>query len=247
MTRTVPPHWHSEFQLCLITRGGGDLLYKGVRHRTPAGTMFAVHPGEVHANETALTEGCSYCTFNVDSHVIESLDPIGRGLSFYLHPLIEDADVIGRFLDCFHGIQAGASRLEIESSLLASMTGLIVRHGRTSRPLPAVACSPKAVRTVRDYLIDNHAYNVSLRELAHLAGLSPFHLVRTFKDRVGIPPHQFLVCVRLEHAKQLLRQGGTVARVAADCGYADQSHLIRSFKRVVGVTPAAYRGPVRST
>lgn len=205
--------------------------------------MFAVHPGEVHANETRFEEGCSYCTFNIDSRLIEQLDPLGRGLSFWLHPLIEDRAMFRSFLGCFDAVKQGASQLAIDSVLLDSLNALIVRHSRQRLALPELADSPSAVRIARDYLLDNPSQNVSLRTLGELVGLSPFHLARTFKDRVGVPPHRFQTSVRLEHAKRLLRQGWRVARVAAECGFADQSHLIRAFKQIVGVTPIEYRGP----
>ena len=239
VTRKVPPHWHSEFQFCLITGGGGDLLYKGVRHRTNAGSMFAMHPGEVHANETEFEEGCTYRTLNISPGVIEHLDPVGRGLAFSLKPVIEDADVIEAFLACSAGIENGVSRLAIDSLLLESVTGLVDRYGW--KPSPSRHSFAANVWVVRDYLIDNYSQNVSLKMLAEIAGLSPFHLVRSFRDRVGIPPHKFQICVRLERSKDLLRKRWLIANVAAECGFADQSHYIRSFKRVVGVTPTIYR------
>jgi AraC-like DNA-binding protein len=240
VTRTVPPHWHSEFQFCVITGGGGDLLYKGVRHHTNAGSMFAIHPGEVHANETEFEEGCTYRTFNIDPGVIDDLDPLGRGLAFSLKPVIEDADVIDAFLACSAGVENGISRLAIDSLLLESVTRLVDRYGwRPSRS--RLSSSSASMQVVRDYLIDHYSQNVSLKMLAEIAGLSPFHLVRSFRDRVGLPPHKFQICVRLERSKDLLRKRWSIANVAAECGFADQSHYIRSFKRVVGVTPTIYR------
>jgi AraC-like DNA-binding protein len=247
VVRTVPPHWHSEFQFCLITEGGGDLLYRGVRHHTPAGTMFAIHPGEVHANETSHAEGCTYRTFNVDPRVVGNLSLSAEthsGESFWLEPFIQDTEVMRSLLYCYDAIMTEASHLEMESYLLASVTALIVRYGRLSRGIPRTPKSPWAVRLVRQYLTDNHDQNISLSALAQMAGISPFHLARTFKDTTGMPPHLFQTQVRLERAKHLLRKGWLVAQVAAECGFADQSHLIRRFKRFVGVTPAHYRDAV---
>jgi AraC-like DNA-binding protein len=238
--RQVAPHWHSEFQICLITGGGGDLLYRGVRHPTPAGTMFAIHPGETHANETSWADGCTYRTLNLDAGLVAHLSSVGE--SFWLDPFVEDDEVLRSLLHCYDVIDGESSRLEMESSLLASLTALISRHARRGQVKAVQARAPRGVKMVREFLTENHDRNVSLSELAGLAGLSPFHLAHSFTAEMGMPPHRFHTQIRLERAKTLLRQGWRVARVAAECGFADQSHLIRRFKRLVGVTPDQYRG-----
>jgi AraC-like DNA-binding protein len=81
---------------------------------------------------------------------------------------------------------------------------------------------------------------VTLGELAAVAGLSRFELVRRFREQIGIPPHAFQTNLRIEQARRLLAGGVAPAAVAATCGFADQPHLTRTFKRAVGVTPARY-------
>jgi hypothetical protein len=64
--------------------------------------------------------------------------------------------------------------------------------------------------------------------------------IRSFKDRVGLPPHAYDLCRRVALAKRSLRTGSTPSHVAIEYGFVDQSHLIRHFKRLVGVTPTQY-------
>jgi AraC-like DNA-binding protein len=92
----------------------------------------------------------------------------------------------------------------------------------------------------REYLEDNLGRSVPLEELARLANLSPFHLARVFRDEVGMPPHAYQTQARLGCARSLLLRGWPPARVAQETGFADQSHLTRRFKRLVGVTPGRY-------
>ena len=84
------------------------------------------------------------------------------------------------------------------------------------------------------------ADNVSLTELSGLVSLSPYRLVHVFRDTVGLPPHAYLTQVRVERAKRLLAAGQSVARVASEAGFVDQSHLTRHFKALTGVTPGRY-------
>jgi AraC family transcriptional regulator len=83
-----------------------------------------------------------------------------------------------------------------------------------------------------------------LNDIAQAVNLSPFHLARLFKNSVGVSPHQYLIQVRVNSARSLLSAGSgerSLAEVASAVGFADQSHLTRHFKRVVGVTPSQFR------
>jgi AraC-like DNA-binding protein len=73
-----------------------------------------------------------------------------------------------------------------------------------------------------------------------VAGLSRFELIRRFRRQNGLTPHAFQRDLRIERARALLGEGVPGAAVAAACGFADQPHLTRVFKRMVGVAPGAY-------
>ena len=81
---------------------------------------------------------------------------------------------------------------------------------------------------------------MKLAELASVCDASPYHLVRSFRDAVGMPPHAYLTQIRSNHARDLILRGVPVSTAAYRCGFADQSHLTRTFKRIFGVTPGAY-------
>jgi AraC-like DNA-binding protein len=96
------------------------------------------------------------------------------------------------------------------------------------------------VRRARAHLRERWDQRVSLAELSAAAGLSRFELVRRFREQNGVTPHAFQTNLRVEQARRLLAAGVPPAQVAARCGFADQPHLTRVFKRAVGVTPARY-------
>ncbi|MGO4715361.1 helix-turn-helix domain-containing protein [Bradyrhizobium sp. 2TAF24] len=78
-------------------------------------------------------------------------------------------------------------------------------------------------------------------EMAARMGMSREGFSRMFARRWGMPPHAFRLTSRLNHARKLLRTGETIAAVAAETGFADQSHFGRGFRRAFGVTPGQYR------
>ncbi|WP_181786775.1 helix-turn-helix domain-containing protein, partial [Streptomyces phytophilus] len=76
-------------------------------------------------------------------------------------------------------------------------------------------------------------------------GLSRYQVLRAFRDTMGMPPYAWLAQHRVELARGLLEAGHRPAEVAGLVGFADQAHLTRWFRRVLGATPAAYRRSVR--
>ncbi|WP_143669056.1 helix-turn-helix domain-containing protein, partial [Streptomyces rochei] len=103
----------------------------------------------------------------------------------------------------------------------------------------------RIARVVRDRLADELLAPPSLAALATDLGLSRYQLLRAFRTATGLPPYAWLAQHRVARARGLLETGLRPAEVAARVGFADQAHLTRWFRRVLGVTPAAYRNSVQ--
>lgn len=122
------------------------------------------------------------------------------------------------------------------------------RYGRRASARPRPVRAQQAVLRAVEYISDCFDSDVRLEDVARAARLSPCHLVTVFREATGQPPHQFLIRTRVEHAKAALRaQRNTppLAELSARLGFCDQSHFVRHFKRLTGVTPSAWaaRGP----
>ena len=118
---------------------------------------------------------------------------------------------------------------------------MIVQRPRRAGTASATRHSPqRAVERVRRYLDRRYNEAVSLCELAALAKLSRFHLLRAFRRHTGLPPHAYQKRLRIERACDLLRSGISPAEVAIRVGFADQSHFTRHFKQLCQITPARY-------
>jgi AraC-like DNA-binding protein len=139
--------------------------------------------------------------------------------------------------------QAPAESLRAESLMRAFLGTMLARHGE--RPQPgresARAVGAAALARVKDYIRTYHAHDITVADLAAVAGLSRAHLTRAFTAAYHMPPHVYLNAVRIAQAQALIRRGTPLATVALECGFADQSHLTRRFKGSVGVTPSAWQ------
>lgn len=102
------------------------------------------------------------------------------------------------------------------------------------------AVSQERIRPVLDALRDAQA-DASLSELAELARMSRYQLIRAFRNATGFTPHAWQLNQRINRARECLQAGKDLARIAHDLGFSDQSHFQRVFKAHTGVTPGSYR------
>ncbi|QXQ06189.1 AraC family transcriptional regulator [Sphingosinicellaceae bacterium] len=125
---------------------------------------------------------------------------------------------------------------------------LACTYGGIAPPVKATGrLSEQQIGLVRGLLLDDLQRDVRLSDLASACNLSLSEFRRSFKGAFGRPPHQWRLAQKVERAHRLLdRTNCSLAEIAALCGFADQSHLTRSFARMIGVPPGAYRRARRS-
>ncbi|MBB3609425.1 AraC family transcriptional regulator [Rhizobium sp. BK602] len=109
-------------------------------------------------------------------------------------------------------------------------------------PLSKGGLSAKSARRVEEYLHEHFTQKVHIAELAAVAGISPNHFILRFAKTFGMPPHRYLINLRLDFAEKLLIEGEiAIAEIAYMAGFSDQSHLATTMKRYRGKTPTELR------
>jgi transcriptional regulator GlxA family with amidase domain len=102
--------------------------------------------------------------------------------------------------------------------------------------------APWQVRKVINHVETHLDRPIRNEDLAAIARLNPSHFGRAFRNSLGEPPHEYVIRRRVERAQGLmLSTGASLSEIALDCGLADQSHLTRLFRRIVGESPRAWR------
>jgi len=154
-------------------------------------------------------------------------DPVLEHLSWALAAELEDCDRHDAFF---------AESLANAMALHLLRRYSIARSVRLQQRL-----SRKQLDAVVDYITENLASNLSLSQLAAVAGVSPSYFTVLFKRTAGVSVHQYVMRCRVDHAMRLLARGDArLAQVAQDAGFTDQSHMARCMRRLVGTTPAAF-------
>jgi AraC-like DNA-binding protein len=247
VTYAFAPHFHETYAIGVTEAGAQVYTCQGARQLLmPAGSVAVVHPGEVHTSRAANRSGWSYRMLYPGADLLEraASEAGGRPCAApsFASPVIADPVLACLVRNLHVALEDPATTLlERESRLLWMLTQLILRHADGCSALRLAGPETVVVNRIRSYLNDRFAEPIRLEQLASLANLSAFHLLRVFRNAVGLPPHAYLIQVRLARAKRLLQAGQPIAEVAAQTGFVDQSHFSRHFKRVVGVPPGSYR------
>jgi AraC-like DNA-binding protein len=245
ITHRYGRHAHETYTFGLIESGVEEFEYGSRLLRAGPGGVALLDPEIVHTGQAAVAGGWSYRVLYPEVSVVTDVAAeLGwpRGTPSFPETVVYDrrsADL----LRSAHRAAEHGDALASSSLLSAALAGLLAAHAapRLVATPPRAARSPATVRAVCDLLAERLADPPSLAELARLTGLSQFAVLRAFRAQTGLPPHAYLNQLRVRRARSLLDQGVPPAQVATTTGFADQAHLTRHFKRVVGVPPGAYQ------
>lgn len=250
VTHAFSRHTHEGYAIGVIESGVEAFSYRGAAHEAVAGSVVIIHPGEVHTGHAGIPEGWSYRMLYPDSALVQQaateVQENFKGIPFFANPVLQDVELADQLRRMHQAIENAESTLERESRFLWTLSQLIARYASDRLSPTPVKQEHLAVEQVQTFLKTHYAESISLEQLAQRVNLKPLRLLRIFQREMGLPPHTYLVQVRVAQAKKLLSLGLPIAQVAYDTGFTDQSHLNRHFKRLVGVTPKQYAMGFRS-
>lgn len=234
--------FHQSLALCFVEQGAFGVRHCGVRHSVRKGALLVAQCGETTSCEDF--EGKSkHREFHCEPKALETIaEEIGdrfTGGRVFQSPFVCDESLCGPFLRFHTQMDSNPTAIESSSLLREFLGEMILGYG--NRPAMTLNLgNERAVKRVKECLESRYAENLTLEELARLANLSPFHLIRVFRKEVGLPPHAYQTRLRLNHAKALLAQAATIGEAAVSAGFCDQSHFTNHFRRVFGYPPGVH-------
>ena len=238
-------HTHEGLAVGVIRHGVESFACMGKRHYAVADQIIVFNPEEVHTGEAADEKGWEFRIFYFDAELLRTAASLASGkqvsLPAFRNPVIDDPELALQICRLHAVLEVEQSRLTRQELFLWTFAELARRHADVRLAEPNRGLERQSVRRVREYLDANTHRNVALEDLSELSGLSPYHLIRVFRQEVGLSPHAYFEQVRIHQARRLLKEGLRIVDVALELGFNDQSHLNRHFKKLTGVTPGAYR------
>lgn len=237
-------HAHENFCIGVIEEGAQRFYRTGGEHVAPKGDIILVNADEIHTGHSAVAGGWSYRaiypTLDLLRSLSRDLQQSQGAIPWFPDAVVRDPGLSEQLRLTFTLLTQESNSLLKETLLFSSLAWLIMQYGKSrisERDLPD---SGNHIANVKALIDACPEQNVSLVELANIAMLSPWHFLRQFKKTVGMTPHAYLVHARLRKAKSLLLAGHGILTVSSLCGFSDQSHFNRHFKRAQGITPGEF-------
>ena len=231
------PHRHDTYAIGITVTGVQVFTYRGGRQVCLPGEVHVLHPDELHDGGPGTAEGFSYRILYLAPALI------GAALAAGPLPFVPRAvqPATPALLPMISLLAADGELDDLgRDTLLATVADLLLALGdRPAQRTPRTVDRP-AMERVREYLSAHAAGPVHSRDLEAIAGSDRYSIARQFRAAFGTSPDRYRSQRRLERARKAIEGGAPLAGVAADWGFADQSHLTRQFKRSYGLTPARW-------
>jgi AraC-like DNA-binding protein len=236
-------HFHEEFAIGVIDGGCQAFVYDDRRRLDmPRGSVALISPGVVHSGWPGADHGWRYRMLYPPSVTVRAAvaDIFGsNSLPAFNRPVVNDGSLF-ETLSRLHALTsvATADPMEVEGLFLAMVRAAFRQHAGL-RATEIHHQHVPGLSRAREAIEARHQELVTLDELAHVAGLSRFQVLRQFKAAFGLPPHAYLRHVRVRRARAMVLSGRPLADTAAEVGFADQAHMTRAFRSTLGYTPGA--------
>ncbi len=236
----MPPHWHSAIELMYF------YATEGCEYRCRDSVIPVRGRELIVANSTEVHEcrdfgRSSVCCITIAPEMLGEY----QGVLFCRH-IAGDERLDGLFDRIRQALQAPAFAeflcAGLINELLFVLLSTYVADNLSDRQRIGYNASVRVIDTVLQYVAGHPAEELSIGRLAAIAGLSDSRFCHVFRRVTGISPTAYVEQVRIDHARCLLADREmSLAQIAQECGFADQSYFTRRFKRCTGLTPGQFR------
>jgi AraC-like DNA-binding protein len=230
-------HFHNTYTIGLTHAG----LFKSTKERTScnayAYSTRIINPQEVHCGDSYAWQ---YTNFYPQVELLVDMyaQLYGeRKLPLFDQHIVQDIRLYTLLKAFFHSVYAYEAPMESETKLIRALSYLIRTYAHVNRVEVPDFVDKTAVHTAKAYIQANLSEELSLDDLSAQTHLSKYHFLRVFAKDTGLTPHQYIIMERVSRAKELALGGRSLAHASLEAGFSDQSHFIRSFRRMYGYAP----------
>ena len=234
-------HTHASFSIGTVLNGQAKYWNRRAQVDTGRGSVVIINPEDVHACNPEKDSAWAYRMLFIESDWLAALQrEMGLSAQHDLHLFAQTASDDRALYDdlnrLFETLWQPTEKLSKESALVAFLMRLHEQFETDVMALKSNHRLSQAAEFIAAHCLDD----IGLSDICQATHLSRSYLIRAFKQQYGMTPHAFLLNQRIAHAQGLLKKGDAIVNVAADCGFADQAHFQRVFKRHVAATPKQY-------
>lgn len=239
---------HREYSVSYVRHGSFGCYVRGTLHELIAGSVLIGYPGtEYMCTHEHHACGDDCLSFMFAPEAIEDIGADNNVWELGAVPPLPDVMVAGELAQAVADGRSAVAFDEIAFMFAARLVRSVQRaRGVKSHAARLRAQDRQRVIDIARWIEASSHEEIDLDTTARAAGMSPFHLLRTFSRVLGLTPHQYLIRARLRHAARLLTdEGSTITQIAGAVGFADLSNFIRTFGKAAGMSPQEFRRTAR--
>lgn len=230
------PHRHDTYAVGVTLKGLQSFDYRGAARASRPGQLVILHPDEQHDGRAGDERAFRYRTAYVAPADVQAVLG-GRALPFIDGGVSDHPGLRRAVWGLLRDISRPLSGLALQDALFDLATALQQAVGDTP---PTRIAHREAAARARDYIEARLDESFTLDELERATGHDRWSLSRDFRALYGASPYRYLVLRRLDRARVMIVKGAGLADAAHACGFADQSHFTRLFRKAFGLTPKAW-------
>ncbi len=238
------PHRHDTYSFGCTLSGVQSFDYRGARRDSVPGCTIVLHPDEVHDGRAGTNAGFRYRMLYVEPRLIrDALGGQATALPFVQAGVANDPILSKAVAAALADLSRPLEPLELDQ-LILDLSEAILRldpGAQSARNNKNVSSSDQAVETAREFLEVEAARQVRSSELEKITGLERHELSRQFRRRLGTSPYRYLIQRRVLLARKKIAEDEALNEIALCCGFADQSHMTRTFRNAFGMSPGRWR------
>ncbi|WP_042352058.1 helix-turn-helix domain-containing protein [Bacillus massiliigorillae] len=237
-----PNHFHEYYVIGFIEKGQRRLTCKNKDFIIDTGDLILLNPHENHACEQIDGQTLDYRCINIQPQIMKKIVAEIQGTEALPHfntKVIFHSELVSSLKELHLMILEENKDFKKEEILFFLIKQLIEEYSEPLSHETKIELRTE-IQSVCEYLENNYTKTITLDELSHIAGLSKYHLLRSFTKQTGISPYSYLETIRINQAKKLLKRGVPLIDVAMQTGFNDQSHFSNFFKKFIGLTPKQY-------
>ena len=240
-------HWHTNLELMRILKGNSTVQLNDRKYEVTKGDVLFINSEVVHS---ALPKDCEYECIVFDPHFVatnsEFEEFIGHIVNhdMFVREYSQDKKIKKNINDLFDAMKEGKNKFII-AGILYTLFGEIINRNYFDEKLYTENENAKNIyklKKVLNYIRTSYSKQITLKDMAQVAGVSPKYFCSFFKTMTAKTPVEYLTGYRIEKAAaKLLSTDESVTDIAYSCGFNDLSYFIKVFKDLKGISPKQFR------
>lgn len=252
-TEPFPPHLHihnNAYELMMFKAGNADYFINNITYRLTPGDLLFVCPNDIHGLSVKDHEPCERFPIHFNEAFIQTFSTPNTNIltcfqnhehNHILH-LSEDQMREYEYLvtQTIEALNRKEFGYDIYAKANLSLILLLANQASVTKPVRLADITPQAVKDAIQYVDQNLSNTLSIQDIADHLNLSRSRFCHLFKDFTGTSPWNYIIARRIQHACTLLQKGMSITDVYFECGFNDYAHFVKSFTKLVGISPGKY-------